>query len=280
MAPFHLLFCAWFGMGAPPAVAQQTDQGYDGTGRQSLLDIIWQDLRIVARDGVGYYSAPLSFDGTQWAVAGGIVGGTVGLLFLDEEIQTFPRNNQQSDLYSTALALTWGGDLIAADITAGLVYLSGLLFQEDELRITGRMLGQSLLYAGTVALGIRVISGRQWPAARKGPFEFDFWQPDDTYQSFPSGHTVVAFSVATVLAERFDHWAASVLLYSAATSVGAARMYVDHHWASDVVLGAALGYITGMYVSMRENVRKGKHETAPVWTIAPAPGGLTLSIHF
>jgi membrane-associated phospholipid phosphatase len=72
--------------------------------------------------------------------------------------------------------------------------------------------------------------------------------------SFPSGHTSAAFAAATVLMRELNaahpraRWIAGPLLLGSATFVGFSRVYDKQHWPSDVVVGAALGSITGYEV--------------------------------
>jgi membrane-associated phospholipid phosphatase len=74
------------------------------------------------------------------------------------------------------------------------------------------------------------------------------------YQSFPSGHTATAFAAASaVTSEARRMWPKSVwyvapVMYGGATLVGLSRMYHNNHWASDVVLGAAIGTFSGLKV--------------------------------
>lgn len=67
--------------------------------------------------------------------------------------------------------------------------------------------------------------------------------------SFPSGHTVTAFAVATALALTWPKskrlWIGTILMLLA-IGVGLARVYRGQHWPSDVVGGAALGSFCGM----------------------------------
>ena len=62
-------------------------------------------------------------------------------------------------------------------------------------------------------------------------------------ESFPSGHTAAAFSIATFLALLFSgkqwHW----LLLIAAASVGYARLYLSQHFITDVYTGMVLGVL-------------------------------------
>ena len=66
--------------------------------------------------------------------------------------------------------------------------------------------------------------------------------------SFPSGHAAGVFSVATVVACRYQHhrWA-PWLAYGFATAISFSRVTTLAHFPSDVFLGAALGYTITRY---------------------------------
>jgi hypothetical protein len=247
---------------------------------RGIHQIFYDDLVIVGEDGLAFLLAPLSFDRCDWLRLGGVAAGAAGLMLVDERMQDIPRKNQNPTLRDAASALNWGGDLQAAEIATGIVYLGGLFAGQDEIRITGRMLAQTLIYSGSAFYAVAVVAGRSRPYALEGAHEFDFWQFDNASQSFPSGHTVVAFSVATVMASRLDHWAASVLLYGAAAGVSLGRMYQDFHWASDIFLGAVIGYSAGKFVQHRENERRGGGEAAMNWDILPTGNGLAFQLRF
>jgi len=74
-------------------------------------------------------------------------------------------------------------------------------------------------------------------------------------QSFPSGHTSVAFAVATsylLMAnrERLPHRTRNtILLYGGATGVGALRVAGGSHFPTDVLGGAVLGIGVGLLVA-------------------------------
>jgi membrane-associated phospholipid phosphatase len=56
--------------------------------------------------------------------------------------------------------------------------------------------------------------------------------------AFPSSHAANAFAVATVIARRWRR--AGVVAFALAAAVGWSRMYLNRHWASDVVGGAVV----------------------------------------
>lgn len=88
--------------------------------------------------------------------------------------------------------------------------------------------------------------------------------------AFPSGHTMSAFAVATVISGEYPK--AAPVAYGAASLVGLSVMMHGWHWPSDVVLGAALGTTIGI-VTRRANER---------WAVAPSADlhGLAVSSTF
>ena len=65
--------------------------------------------------------------------------------------------------------------------------------------------------------------------------------------SFPSGHTLAAFTAATVLSRPGDR-AGNAFLYTAAGLVGISRIHLRAHHASDVVGGVVIGTALGLVV--------------------------------
>jgi membrane-associated phospholipid phosphatase len=66
-------------------------------------------------------------------------------------------------------------------------------------------------------------------------------QYTDLYNSFPSGHTLTAFSTALVIIYLTKNKSWSILLFLIAIAVGYSRMYLSEHFFEDVVAGSAWG---------------------------------------
>lgn len=62
--------------------------------------------------------------------------------------------------------------------------------------------------------------------------------------SFPSGHSAASFAAATVLAGSYPK--AGVPLFVTAAGVAVSRVFLGHHFPSDVTAGAVLGAAIGL----------------------------------
>jgi undecaprenyl-diphosphatase len=64
--------------------------------------------------------------------------------------------------------------------------------------------------------------------------------------SFPSAHATQAFMMAAMLAGRFKKY---ILFYSLAALVAFSRIYVGVHYPSDVLAGAVIGIVVGLFLA-------------------------------
>ena len=115
-----------------------------------------------------------------------------------------------------------------------------------------RVLAAAAIAAGVANIALVVMKRRfrrrrpceeaPHPAFAVGPSGFVRYVPSDRF-SFPSGHAMNAFALATVLGLAFP-WAASPLALVAA-SVAVSRVVLGLHFLSDVVVGSLLGALIG-----------------------------------
>jgi len=92
-------------------------------------------------------------------------------------------------------------------------------------------------------------------------------------KSFPSGHTTNAFALATV-AECHYGWKAGVPAYAVASLVAVSRLQRNKHYLSDVVAGAAVGYLVGRAV-VRVNDAPLETSTGTTVSVVPLLGPRT-----
>jgi membrane-associated phospholipid phosphatase len=147
------------------------------------------------------------------------------------------------------------------------VALGGRLLGKPGMQKVGTRALESTLLAGAAALALKSIIGRQRPdASGSNAYVFRPFGAHDI--SLPSGHTAVAFALATSLArETGDQWT-DAAFFVAASLTAYSRMHDDRHWASDVILGAGIGILSARFVH-RFQAR-----------LAVSPGGVGMSLAF
>jgi membrane-associated phospholipid phosphatase len=101
-----------------------------------------------------------------------------------------------------------------------------------------------LIDGGIVSVVLKGVSQRPRPRFDDASGEFF-----DRGNSFPSGHAVAAWSLASVVAEEY-HSRRLVRFgaYGLATAVSLARFTGRNHFLSDALVGSAIGYGVGHYV--------------------------------
>ncbi|MDQ3250055.1 MAG: VanZ family protein [Chloroflexota bacterium] len=106
-----------------------------------------------------------------------------------------------------------------------------------------RRTGEAILLA--IGLGLCCTLTFYYLALRPRPVDVRLLLPTPIFPAFPSGHTVAAFSTATVLALARGQARWTPLLLLGAAWMGISRIYLGHHYPSDVLAGAVFGMAIG-----------------------------------
>lgn len=128
-----------------------------------------------------------------------------------------------------------------------VMYFAGRFGDNDHARETGILGGEALLDGLVVEEGMKLIFLRERPAVdgAKGKF---FQTSAGVDGSFPSNHSVLAWSSAAVLAEEYPGRLNEMAFYGVATGVSLTRVLGRDHFPSDVLVGSAFGWMIGHYV--------------------------------
>ena len=129
-------------------------------------------------------------------------------------------------------------------IAAGF-YIAGRATHNARARETGVLAAEALLNSSIVVEALKTVSQRQRPPTDNSSGEFF-----DGGSSFPSGHAISAWALATVIAEEYGQHRPWMRfgLYGLATAVAVSRYTGRNHFLSDVLLGSAMGYGIGRFV--------------------------------
>ena len=203
----------------------------------------------ILRDQKAIWTAPLRLDRTdaKWMVPSFI--GTGALMATDritgDEVA-------ELNLTKASRVISYAGSVYTVAGVAGTFYLVGRIKKNDRARETGILTAEAALNSVIVDSALKGISQRVRPQDGEDRSEFF-----DGGSSFPSGHAILAWSTATVIANEYnDRPVVQVAAYSIATAVSIVRFTGEEHYLSDVLVGSALGYGIGKYVYTARHRKK------------------------
>ena len=144
----------------------------------------------------------------------------------------------------------FGEPVVYLPVALGTVAV-GLVTRRPAVTRAGGRIAGSLVVAGLVTNLIKPAVGRRRPDGGEGAFDFSPFSGQD---SWPSGHTTMAFALATSVSDEVHSLPVTVALYGAATLTAWSRMNDDRHWLTDVVTGAAVGVVSAKVINGRLRV--------------------------
>ena len=223
------------------------------------IDISWKKLpRRILTDQKDIWLFPTQIArGRYWIPTLAVVGGTAALIAADPKIAPYFRKHggNLDDVND-------GFDGTITSAETALVPLSLLAagyIRHDSYQVnTSLLAGEAYVDSAIVDLAMKVVTQRKRPynIPPSGPFNDTFFNNGKSHfteGSFPSGHAIGAFSIATVIANRYhNHRWVPFAVYGLATAVSLSRVTTSAHYPSDVFLGAALGYVIAKFQVLRQ----------------------------
>lgn len=202
-------------------------------GRKLLSNILLDEKEI--------WTSPFHMHGTDGLWWIGFGGVTAALIATDHQTSTLFENSKGQ--------VTWGNNVskigasyTLASLGAGF-YLFGVFANDPKARETGVLGAEAMVDSLIVVEVLKPIAGRNRPNSHE-PGEFF-----DGGSSFPSGHAIASWALASVVANEYGHtiWV-PIVAYGLASVVSTARFAAQQHFASDIFAGAAMGWFIGRYV--------------------------------
>lgn len=127
------------------------------------------------------------------------------------------------------------------------MFLWGSAVHNEKARETGILASQAWIEAYAVDALVKVSSFRERPLTDNARGNF-YIGSSGTDSSFISGHSMVAWSSAAVIAGEYRSPWAQLGVYTAASAVSMTRVLGQQHFPSDVLIGSAAGWLIGHYV--------------------------------
>ena len=122
-------------------------------------------------------------------------------------------------------------------------FLLGHITGNDQMSEAGLLSGEAAINSTAIAYFLKGITQRSRPYEMNG--DGRFFQGGS---SFPSEHSAIAWSVASVMAHEYPGKLSQILAYGLATGVTATRVTGGQHFASDAIVGSVLGWYFGRQV--------------------------------
>jgi len=220
------------------------------TGREQPLSE--KDLlRNILEDQKFFWTRPFRAQRDDWKTWTLLAGGSAALIPLDSPAARALAVHPPGDGYAFSRRVgQWTGAGIDLAVAGGF-YLFGRAQGDSRARETGLLGVQAIANALILTEALKTAAGRDRPTRHRGTelvsdADGEFLQAG---RSFPSGHAMQAWALATVVAEEYRHnpW----VRYSAfglAGLVSVARVTARDHFPSDVFVGSVLGYLIGRHV--------------------------------
>lgn len=222
--------------------------------------------------------SPFKANGTQWAQAGVLMAATGASFALDKSVVQWEVKPESAFEKANKYFLEpIGSGLITLPVLGG-VGAYAWLNRDQYLFDYAATAGWAFVLTRFVTQVPKYAFQRERPLGQLqfNPFVFHGPFANGQHKSFPSGHTASMFALAAVSWHWFEDQAAiGLTVYALATATGISRISQGEHWFSDVVAGAALGYLCGRFLARRHLSRH--NNTAFTYRLTPYGAGFSYS---
>jgi membrane-associated phospholipid phosphatase len=205
----------------------------------------------ILKDQVGIWSSPLRIRAhdLSWLLPLGAATGVTLATDTDtmRELSRDAGFNKDSVNASNALL----GGQIAIPVA---LYGFGVFKGDARARETGILSGEALADSVVLDQVTKIIFRRERPLYNNASGNFFSSQPGSN-KSFPSSHSMLAWTIAGVTAGEYPSRWVQLGTYSLATSVSLMRVLGQEHFPTDVLVGGAAGWLIGHYVFEKHQLR-------------------------
>lgn len=135
------------------------------------------------------------------------------------------------------------------------LFITGLIKDDVQMKRSSLYVTESIASASLVNFILKKIFKRKRPYIKDRTF---IAVVPARNESFPSGHTAEAFSMASSMAFAYPKWYVILPTFGWASLIGYARMYLGVHYPTDVFAGAAISSSMSwmMYNLNKDYIRK------------------------
>lgn len=170
--------------------------------------------------------------------------GTAALIATDRHTAAWHANTDRG-VISTTSDISSAGLALSAAIPVS-AYGMGLIAQNEHAREAGLLGMEAMVDSLAFGTVVKLVTQRARPYQ---DIRGRFWNaPSWTNASFPSNHALLTWAAASVISQEYPNPLARWGMYGLAVAVSGARIAGEQHFPSDVVVGAAAGFLIGRLV--------------------------------
>src|SRR5579859_1250614 len=201
--------------------------------------LVMRSVKRTLEDQKELYLTPFKPANFKWDALE--LGGTAALIASDRHIEkhigtaNYTFYQASSDVAIAGLGATLAG-----------VWAWGIKGDHPHAKETGVLELETLVNTFLIYTPMQLLAARQRPGEGNG--NGDFWKHHNINTSFPGGHAMFTFAMATVVSHEYPQKWVQALAYSAASIVTVTRFMARDHWSSDMFVGTALGIGIGTHI--------------------------------
>lgn len=219
-----------------PDAPSSAAQGGSGSFGKAVGSV----ARTIGEDELHFIKAPFQPKALVWDAL--FAGATGVLIANDESVLYQVPVSWHSTGRDISDACTYGSAAIA-----GGIYFTGLITKNEHAQEAGIRTAEATADSVIMYGVMKAAFQRQRPYTGVG--EGKFFSGNWTNGSFPSGHAMFTWTIASTVAHQYHSVPLDIVMYGLATTVSTTRVTAGQHFPSDVFVGSVLGYLIGNYVA-------------------------------
>ncbi len=177
--------------------------------------------------------------------------------YVDRDASMFFHRVRHTEFFNVFFWMQYLSNILEYAVPLVYIYLIVMLFSKRFYYLEEFLFASatSLLVAVSLKNFFKNIFGRYWTETfthnnpsliQSHKYGFNFFHTGSAYDSFPSGHSAVIFSVATVIWIMYPRLRWLSVIVCAAVIIG--LLGCDFHFPSDIIAGAFIGVVAAYFV--------------------------------
>ncbi len=240
VSAFGCCACAQSAGGSLPDAPQPQNQSRDAV-------TVRNTPRFILSDQAAIWTSPARLNDSNAVGPVLLVLATAVLITTDHQVMSEHfLNTSRAHEANTASDGLLGG-FVAAPV---IIYSLGRIHEDDHATETGILGGEAMVDSLAVDEVLKLVSLRERPTVDGARGKF-FQTSVGFDSSFPSTHSMIAWSSAAAIATEYNGPLTQLTAYGLATGVSVARVVGRQHFPSDVLVGSGIGWMIGRYVARR-----------------------------